>query len=39
VYQSRRGSTTQIYTMDAADGANKRVLTEGSINVQPYWMP
>jgi TolB protein len=39
VYQSRRGSTTQIYTMDAADGFNQRLLTEGGMNVQPYWLP
>jgi TolB protein len=39
VYQSRRGGRTQLYTMDAIDGGNKKVLTEGSNNMQPVWMP
>ncbi len=36
VYQSRKGGSTQIYTMDA-DGQNKRLLTERSNNSQPIW--
>jgi Tol biopolymer transport system component len=36
VYQSRKGGSTQVYTMDA-DGQNKRLLTERSNNSQPIW--
>jgi TolB protein len=39
VYQSRRGSSTQIYTMDASNGGNKKVLTETATNMQPVWLP
>jgi len=41
VYQSRRGrgGPYQIYTMDAADGKNKRQLTTGGSNIQPVWIP
>ena len=38
VYSSRRGRSTQIYTMDAT-GQNKRQLTESGNNTQPVWMP
>jgi TolB protein len=39
VYQSRRGGSTQVYTMDAADGKNKRLLTDSGNNTQPVWLP
>jgi TolB protein len=38
VYASRRGGSTQIYTMDWT-GQNKRLLTDGGNNSQPVWLP
>jgi TolB protein len=39
VYQSRRNGKTQIYTMSAADGKDKRLLTDAGNNSQPVWLP
>jgi TolB protein len=38
VYSSRRGGSTQIYSMDS-NGQNKRQLTEGGNHTQPTWLP
>jgi len=38
VYTSRRGRSTQIYTM-LADGSNSRPLTKEGNNIQPVWAP
>ena len=36
VYSSKRGRSTQIYTM-LADGSAVRALTKGGNNTQPVW--